>query len=312
MLEPRPKVLIADDNEALRRLIIEALPKHKFEVYQATDGFETLDTVKNLRPDIVILDVMMPGIDGTEVCRAMRENAQTRNIPVIMLTARTSIEDRLKGIESGADDYITKPFDFMELQARVEMHLRRYLRESDMNPVTELPGNKAIENELNSRLQSGTTFALCYVDLDDFKAYNDYYGFLAGSDIIRMTGQILTDAVNTKGTERDFLGHIGGDDFIILTSIDRSEAISEEIIRLFDIRIRDHYQDEDLDRGYIVASDRRGDVMRFPVMTISISVVHNKYRKLTDIVQVTRVAAELKKYAKDLEGSVYVFDRRKI
>lgn len=312
MLEPRPKVLIADDNEAFRRLIIESLPKHKFEVYQATDGFETLDTVKNLRPDIVILDVMMPGIDGTEVCRAMRENAQTRNIPVIMLTARTSIEDRLKGIESGADDYITKPFDAMELQARVEMHLRRYLRESDMSPVTELPGNKAIENELNSRLQSGTTFALCYVDLDDFKAYNDYYGFLAGSDVIRMTGQILTDAVNTKGTERDFLGHIGGDDFIILTSIDRSEGISEEIIRLFDIRIRDHYQDEDLDRGYIVASDRRGNVMRFPVMTISISVVHNKYRKLTDLVQVTRVAAELKKYAKDLEGSVYVFDRRKI
>src|SRR5450756_672333 len=113
MLEPRPKVLIADNNEALRRLIIETLPKHKFEVYQATDGFETLDTVKNLRPDIVILDVMMPGIDGTEVCRAMCENAQTRNIPVIMLTARTSIEDRLKGIESGADDYITKPFDFM-------------------------------------------------------------------------------------------------------------------------------------------------------------------------------------------------------
>jgi diguanylate cyclase (GGDEF)-like protein len=150
------------------------------------------------------------------------------------------------------------------------------------------------------------------VDLDDFKPYNDYYGFLAGSDVIRMTGQILTGAVNTKGTEKDFLGHIGGDDFIILTSIDRSEAISEEIIRVFDTRIRDHYQDEDLDRGYIVASDRRGNVMRFPVMTISISIVHNKYRKLTDLVQVTRVAAELKKYAKDLDGSVYVFDRRKI
>ena len=312
MFEPRPKILIADDDETLRQLITEALPRHKFEVYQAADGPETLDTVKNLRPDIVILDVMMPGMDGMEVCRSMRENPQTRNIPVIMLTARAPIEDKLKGIESGADDYITKPFDFMELQARIEMHLRRYLRESDMSPITELPGNKAIEEELASHLESGNLFAMCYVDLDDFKAYNDYYGFLAGSEVIRMTGRMLTDAVNNKGDEGDFLGHVGGDDFIILTSIEKAEGISKEIIRLFDERIREHYEQEDLEKGYIVASDRRGNVMRFPVMTISISVVHNEYRKLTALSQVTRIAAELKKYAKDLEGSGYVFDRRKI
>ena len=312
MLEPRPKVLIADDDETLRHLITEALPKHKYEVYQAADGHETLETVKNLRPDIVILDVMMPGMDGIEVCKAIRENSQTRNIPVIMLTARAPIEDKLKGIESGADDYITKPFDFMELQARIEMHLRRYLRESDMSPITELPGNKAIEEALSSRLKSGTPFALCYVDLDDFKAYNDYYGFLAGSGVIRMTGQALADALNGAGGEGDFLGHIGGDDFIILTSTHKAEAISKEIIRLFDEKIRDHYEKEDLDKGYIVTANRRGNVMRFPIMTISISVVHNEYRKLTDLAQVTRIAAELKKYAKDLEGSVYIFDRRKV
>ena len=311
MLEPRPKVLIADDDETLRQLITETLPRHRFEVYQAADGPETLDTVKNLRPDIVILDVMMPGMDGIEVCRAIRKNPQTRNIPVIILTAKAPIEDKLKGIESGADDYITKPFNFMELQARIEMHLRRYLRESDMSPITELPGNKAIEKELTSRLESGAPFALCYVDLDDFKAYNDYYGFLAGSEVIRMTGQTLTEAVNAKGSEGDFLGHVGGDDFIILTSVDRADSVSKEIIKLFDERIREHYQKEDIDKGYIVASDRRGNVMRFPIMTVSISVVHNEYRQLKDLAQVTRVAAELKKYAKDLVGSVYVFDRRK-
>lgn len=304
--------MIADDDETLRQLITEALPRHKFEVYQAADGHEALDTVKNLRPDIVILDVMMPGMDGMEVCKAIRENAQTRNIPVIMLTARAPVEDKLKGIESGADDYVTKPFDFMELQARIEMHLRRYLRESDMSPITELPGNKAIEKALSSCLKSGTPFALCYVDLDDFKAYNDYYGFLAGSEVIRMTGQILADAVKSSGGEGDFLGHVGGDDFIILTSMYKADAISKEIIRTFDERIREHYQKEDLDRGYIVAENRRGNVMRFPVMTISISVVHNEYRKLTDLAQFTRIAAELKKYAKGLEGSVYVFDRRKV
>ena len=311
MLQPRPKVLIADDDHNLRQLLTEALPKHKFEVYQAADGNETWDTVKNLRPDLVLLDIMMPGMDGLEICQHMRENPQTRNIPVIMLTAKAQLKDKLKGIESGADDYVTKPFDPLELQARIEMHLRRYLRESDMSPITELPGNKAIEKALLERTESGDGFALCYVDLDDFKAYNDYYGFNKGSDVIRMTGQLLRETLATYGGDGDFLGHVGGDDFIILTTPDKAEVICTEIIRAFDMRIRDQYASEDLEKGYIVSTDRRGYVMRFPIMSISISVVHNEYRQLEDPDQIGRIAAELKKYAKNLEGSVYVFDRRK-
>jgi len=311
MLEPRPKVLIADDDESLRRLISEVLPRHKFEVYEAADGYQTLETVKNLQPDIVLLDIMMPGIDGLEICRAMRDNPHTRNIPVIMLTAKAQVQDKLDGIESGADDYITKPFDPVELQARIDMHLRRYLRESDMSPITELPGNKAIEEAVSNRIESATRFALCYVDLDEFKAYNDYYGFLSGSEVIRMTGKVLRAAVDARGHESDFVGHIGGDDFIVLTTMERAEAICKEIIKLFDERIPEHYQPEDLEIGYIVSTDRRGAVMRFPIITISIAVIHNEYRKLTNPDQIARLAAELKKYAKDLEGSVYIFDRRK-
>lgn len=312
MLQPRPKVLIADDDHNLRELLMEAFPKHKFEVYQAADGDETWETVKDLRPDIVLLDIMMPGIDGLEVCRLMRDNPGTRNIPVILLTAKAQLKDKLEGIESGADDYVTKPFDPLELQARIEMHLRRYLRESDMSPVTELPGNKAIDLELKARLDSGKRFAFCYADLDDFKAYNDYYGFHAGSDVIRMTGNILAEAIRARGSGDDFLGHVGGDDFIILTSIESAEPICREIISRFDERIPSCYQPEDVEKGYIVSVDRRGYVMKFPIMTISISIVHNAYRQLEDSAQVGRIAAELKKYAKDLEGSVYVFDRRKV
>jgi len=211
LLQPRPKVLVADDDHNLRQLLMEALPKHKFEVYQAADGNETWDTVKNLRPDIVLLDIMMPGLDGHEICKLMRENPQTRNIPVIMLTARAQLKDKLEGIEAGADDYITKPFDPMELQARIEMHLRRYLRDSDMSPITELPGNKAIESALVERIESGRKFAFLYIDLDDFKAFNDYYGFTAGSDVIRMTGGVLAEALEENGSGDDFLGHVGGD-----------------------------------------------------------------------------------------------------
>jgi diguanylate cyclase (GGDEF)-like protein len=311
MLQPRPKVLVADDDHNLRQLLMEALPKHKFEVYQAADGPETWDTVKNLRPDIVLLDVMMPGMDGHEICRRMRENPQTRSIPVIMLTARAQLKDKLEGIDAGADDYITKPFDPMELQARIEMHLRRYLRDADMSPITELPGNKAIEDALVDRIETGRKFALLYVDLDDFKAFNDYYGFTAGSEVIRMTGDVLASALQLHHSGDDFLGHVGGDDFVVLTPIESAEAVSRDIIRLFDEGIRSHYSPEDLAKGYIVSIDRRGYVMKFPVMTISISIVHNEHRQLTDPQQIGRIAAELKKYAKELEGSVYVFDRRK-
>ncbi len=214
MLQPRPKVLIADDDHNLRELLMEAFPKHKFEVYQSADGDETWETVKDLRPDIVLLDIMMPGMDGLEVCRLMRDNPGTRNIPVIMLTAKAQLKDKLEGMESGADDYVTKPFDPLELQARIEMHLRRYLRESDMSPITELPGNKAIDRELETRLASGGRFAFCYADLDDFKAYNDYYGFHAGSEVIRMTGNVLAEAIRAQGSADDFLGHVGGDHFL--------------------------------------------------------------------------------------------------
>ncbi|MDD5748394.1 MAG: response regulator [Actinomycetota bacterium] len=311
ILEPKPKVLIADDDYNLRQLIKETLPKHKYDVCQASDGEETLDIIKNLRPDIVLLDVMMPGIDGFQVCQQMRKNPQTRNIPIIMLTAKTQLNDKLEGIEAGADDYITKPFDPLELLARIEMHLRRYLRESDMSPITELPGNKAIESALLEKLKNNVKFALLYVDLDDFKAYNDYYGYHRGSEVIRMTGFILREAVAAYGNEDDFIGHVGGDDFIILTKIENAEQISKEIIHLFDLRIVEYYDQQDLRKGYIISNDRRGYVMQFPIMSISISIVHNQQRILSDTAQIGRIAAELKKYAKNLEGSVYVFDRRK-
>lgn len=311
MLQPRPKVLIADDDHNLRELIVGALPKSKYEVYEAADGRETWETVKHLQPDIVLLDIIMPGIDGKEVCKLMRENPQTRNIPIIMLTAKVQLKDKLEGIESGADDYLTKPFDPLELQARIDMHLRRYLRETDMSPITELPGNKAIEKALLSRLSSDNKFALLYVDIDDFKAYNDYYGFTAGSEVIRATGAMLQQALTKKGKNEDFIGHVGGDDFVILTTVDRAESIAQEIIRLFDEKIPSYYQEEDKKKGYIVSLDRRDYVMKFPIMSISISIIHNQYRELTDLAQVGKIVAELKKYSKDLEGSVYVFDRRK-
>ena len=305
------KVLVADDDPDIRELIVETLSHERFSLIEARDGVEALELSRRERPDIVVLDVMMPNMDGLEVCLHLRGDALTAHIPIVLLTAKGMLEDKIRGMETGADDYLTKPFDPLELEARIAMHLRRSLRDSETSPLTGLPGNHAIEEMLEARISRGAKFAVCYVDLDDFKAYNDRYGFLAGSEVIRLTAGAILEGLQSFGGEDDFVGHIGGDDFIVITEMGRASLIAQEVIRLFDARIPEHYEPEDRERGYIVGTDRQGAVHRFPIMTISIAVVHNTFRRLDHPGKVAQIAAELKKYAKSLQGSVFVFDRRR-
>jgi GGDEF domain-containing protein len=191
------------------------------------------------------------------------------------------------------------------------MHLRRSVRNGDASPLTGLPGNRAIEETIAARIAADSRFAVCYVDLDDFKAYNDRYGFFAGSEVIKMTTEVILEAIENYGTSDDFTGHIGGDDFLVVTEMERAPLISQEIIRLFDLRIPEQYEPEDRERGCIISTDRKGQINSFPIMTISIAIVHNTYRKLDHPGKVAQIAAELKKYAKSIDGSNLVFDRRR-
>lgn len=305
------KILVVDDDPNIRELILETLNGDKYRSIEAKDGTEALRLCEVERPDIVILDVMMPDLDGLEVCLRLRGEALTRHIPIILLTAKGLLEDKIKGMDTGADDYLTKPFDPLELEARISMHLRRSVRDGEASPLTGLPGNRAIEEAIDSRIHAGLKFAVCYIDLDDFKAYNDRYGFHAGSKVIVLTTQVILEAVDKYGDSDDFVGHIGGDDFIVVTEMERAPLISQEIIRLFDARIPECYEPEDRERGGIISTDRQGNIIEFAIMTISIAVAHNTYRKLDHPGKVAQIAAELKKYAKTMEGSNYVFDRRR-
>ncbi len=313
--EPRVKrkhrVLVVDDDPVIRELIRETLNHDSFHVLEACNGVEGMRICAEQKPDLVILDIMMPGKDGLEVLRKLREDTFTSHIPIILLTARGMVEDKVRGLETGADDYITKPFDPLELEARVMMHIRRYIRDSEASPLTGLPGNRAIEENIVDRIRRGTKFAVAYVDLDDFKAYNDKYGFHRGSEVIKMTARCIVEAVEKYGDETDFIGHIGGDDFIVVTDMVKAHLICQETIRLFDTRIPAFYDLEDRERGFIVSRERSGKISRFPIMTLSIAVVHNTYRVIDHPGKVAQIAAELKKYAKSLRGSVYVFDRRR-
>ncbi len=181
----------------------------------------------------------------------------------------------------------------------------------DASPLTRLPGNIAIERVLVEKMRCGVKFALCYVDLDNFKFYNDRYGFAAGSEVLKMTGDIVCDAQRCEGNRDDFVGHIGGDDFVIITSPDRVSAVCERIIQDFDRTIVNHYRPDDLAGEAIVGLDRYGVERSFSVMSISIAVVSDVHRDLKSPTEIAKIAAEIKDYVKRQPGSNYLVDRRR-
>jgi GGDEF domain-containing protein len=189
------------------------------------------------------------------------------------------------------------------LKSLEEMHL-------DANPLTYLPGSITIENVLNKRLKKETPTAFCQLDLSNFKAFNDRYGYVKGNEVIQVTANIVTEMVKTAGNEEDFVGHIGGDDFVVITSPERYEKICRAIIDSFDKRVSDFYDLEDRQRGYIHGETRQGQMASFPIMTMAISVVTNQYCSLQNHIQVAEIAADVKNYAKSFSHSTFVVDRR--
>lgn len=307
------RILIVEDDEDIRGLLCATLELHGHETIVAENGAQGLKLAVEEQPHLILLDVMLPDIDGFEVCQRLRRSVATSHIPIIMLTGRGTTDDKLTGFELGADDYITKPFDTDELLARVEVQLR-HVERNLLSELTGLPGNTQIEQAIKRLVGTpGERWAILYVDIDHFKEYNDAYGFLQGNEVIKATGRILLEAVRqcNSDSELDFVGHIGGDDFVVITRPERAERISRDIIRRFDAVMPQYYSEEDRQRGYIIASDRRGNVTKVPIASISIGIVTNQYRAIDNYWFVGTIAAEVKKKAKALPGSAYYVDQRR-
>lgn len=307
----KPHILIVDDSPDIREILKLTLQDH-YRVSEANDGESALDKITNQAFDLVILDYKMPKMDGRQVCLTVKKDLLLSHLPIIMVTGKGEIADKVEGIDAGADDYIVKPFEPQELLARIKMVLRRTERDLDANPLTRLPGNISILNELNVRLDKKTFFAVCYIDLDKFKAYNDHYGFEKGDKVIREVARILLSAKNLCGNTDDFIGHIGGDDFVYISDIKNSDKICHEIIKEFDKIAPLFYDDESRKEGFIIEKDRQGTKQKFPLLTISIGVVDNKEHKITHVAEIGQIGAELKSYAKTLTGSNYVKNKRKL
>jgi len=305
------KILIVDDDPDIRDILKLTLAEENYEILEAKDGEEAVKIINSKHLDLVLLDYKIPKIDGRQVCRLIKKDLLLRHLPVIMVTGKGDINDRVNGIDAGADDYIVKPFEPKELLARIRMILRRTERDLEANPLTRLPGNVSIINEMQKKLESKEKFAVCYLDLDKFKSYNDKYGFEHGDEVIRETARILIRSTQELGNPDDFIGHIGGDDYCIVTTPDKVDAICQKIIKDFEVSVPSFYNEKDRKAGFIIGKDRKGVEQKFSLLSISIGVVTNVSRKIDHVAQISEVGAELKEAAKHMERSNYILDKRK-
>ncbi len=305
------KILVVDDSQSFQETIKAVLYLADFDVITASNGKEGIERIYQEAPDLILLDCIMPEMDGYEVVKAMRQDPLLFNKPVIMLTGKDSEYDEIKGLALGIDDYIIKPFNPSVLIARVKAILERKAQSISANPLTFLSGNVVIKSETEKRINADIPFAMIYIDLNNFKSFNDRYGFQRGDEVIKNTAGVLIRAVRECGQKGDFIGHIGGDDFIVLTTPEHYTAICERVIKLFDESIPGYYDPEDKKQGYIVSVDRNNMVQKFPIMTISLAVISTAQTRIEHYGRLSEIAAELKKAAKKADHSAFVVDRRK-
>jgi diguanylate cyclase (GGDEF)-like protein len=302
-------ILVVDDDPDIARFVEVNLRSAGYEVSVAGDGEEALERAAEIRPDLVLLDVMMPRLDGFEVAQRLRKNPQTTNTSIIMLTAKALSSDKVTGLQSGADDYIIKPFDPIELLARVKGTLRRAKEMRNLSPLTGLPGNIRIQEEIERQVREHRPFAVLYVDLDNFKTYNDKYGFVRGDRLIQGTARMIQDAVIAN--DRDgFVGHVGGDDFVAVVEPDMAEDVAGSVCDRFDKDRSLYYEDDDLERGFVRMEDRKGIEQDIPLVTVSVGIATTSKRAFAHYGEAVAVATEMKQFAKRDGGSSYAVDRR--
>jgi PleD family two-component response regulator len=303
-------ILVVDDEPHIRQILQFTLEKAGYYVVTCAGGPDALERMTRVKPNLVLLDVMMPEMDGYEVCRKMREDFTLSQIPVIMLSAKGDQTDKVVGLEKGANDYLVKPYSNDELLLRVKNVLEWNIKQREANPLTGLPGNPAIERELMKRIKLGTPYAFLYIDIDNFKGFNDYYGYQKGDEIIGFLAAILRKTVDKLGSKEDFIGHIGGDDFVMIASPMRAEIMAKYIVDEFDKGALFLLNEDDVKRGYLEIRDRQGQIKRIPVMSLTMALVMSTDNRIQHFAEINDIASSLKEYGKRIDGSVVVKERR--
>ncbi|GAB4416421.1 MAG: response regulator [Anaerolineales bacterium] len=293
-----PRLLIVEDDLDIGNMLKIYFSGLEYQVDVATRGNDALEKTKKALPHLIVLDIMLPDIDGYEVCRRLRTHTRTSHIPVIFLTQKDERSDKLQGLELGADDYITKPFDIEELKLRVQGAIRRSERESLTDPRSGLPAGRLIEEQLR-RIIREKDWALLDIRLNHFDAFRDVYGFVAGDDVLRFTAMLMGEVLDETGSATDFIGHAGGDNFIVITTENAAPSIKQRLKERFAEEVQTHYNFIDREQGYMVSQTANGPV-NTPFMTLAVGVVSPGEYGFADIREITEAAAEARR--KDTTG----------
>jgi PleD family two-component response regulator len=308
-MDRKPRVLIVDDDPAICAALTARLSEDGLACESVHDGLTAVQRAVALRPQLIVLDLALPELSGDQVFERLQADHRTRYTPVVFLTGSSRRDDKVRHLRAGADDYVTKPFDLEELAARVQTSLRRLRTLGGLNPLSGLPGNTAIYEEITSRLKAGERFACLYLDIDNFKSFNDRYGFTRGDTLIAELAEAIFGAVSGAG-DGTFLGHIGGDDFVVLCDADEAESMAEDIVTRFGVRSRQLHDAGDIAAGGYEAPDRRGLRRRWSFASVSVGIALSDRGPFSTAAALAQAAAEMKTVAKRQSERRVALDRR--
>jgi diguanylate cyclase (GGDEF)-like protein len=290
----KARLLVVEDDTDISNMLKIYFSGLGYDVDVAPRGREALEKTRQVLPHLIVLDIMLPDIDGYEVCRNLRTSTRTSHIPVIFLTQKDERSDRLQGLELGADDYITKPFDIEELKLRVQGAIRRSEREALTDPRSGLPAGRLIEEQLRLTIRQNG-WAYMDIRINYFDQFRDVYGFVAGDDVLRFSAMLLGEVVDEKGTAADFIGHAGGDNFIIITNETNAQNIRNLLKDRFADEVLAHYNFMDREQGFITVTGANGQMVKSALMSLSIGIVTPKEQGFADIREITELAAEVRR-----------------
>ncbi len=310
-MEKVRRLLIISSDESLKEILHFCFDGWGYEVFLWSSYDGDIVEIKKMSPHVIILDVYSAEEENLSLCRYLKEDFITASIPVITLINKRHLRSHLLNLKYGVDDYLIKPPDPLDLRIRIEMAIRRSQYSLYASPLTGLPGGRVIEEAVSERIKKEVYFSFGYVDIDNFKYYNDVYGYVKGDQIIMQTAYILYNTIREIGNSDDFVGHIGGDDFVFITTPDKYKVICQAFIFMFERVCPFHYSYKDRVRGFIVARDRMRKVRRMPLMSVSVAVVNvNDRLNIKSIIDINERVAEIKKYLKSISGSKFMVERR--
>jgi PleD family two-component response regulator len=286
------RILVVEDDFDISNMLRIYFSGQGYEVQVAPRGSDALTMTRKQLPNLIMLDIMLPDMNGYDVCRELRTTTRTSHIPIIFLTQKDERSDRIAGLELGADDYITKPFDIEELKLRVQNAIAAANRQTQIDPKSNLPTGRLIEDHLRNLMRGEKAWTYLDIKLNTFDVFSEVYGFVAGDDVVRFTALLMGEVIDEAGTPDDYIGHPGRDNFVVITHSDDANKVFERIRERFNEEIKQNYSFIDRERGYILVPDGANGEKKVDLMTVSIGAVSTKTHQFSDIREITELAAE--------------------